>query len=67
MWSWQTFQEQKEYLKAKIEDRETDIKIKNIRELYRDVGDITKVYQPRTNIVKDEKVDLFCGLPQYIG
>jgi hypothetical protein len=40
----------KEYLKA-------NSKIKNIRGLYRGISDF-KVYQPRTNIVKDEKGDL---------
>jgi hypothetical protein len=38
------------YLKAKIE-------IKNIRDLYRGINDFNKGYQPRTNIVKDEKGD----------
>ena len=48
----------KEYLKAKIEELETHSKIKNIRDLYRSISDFKKVYQPRTNIVKDEKGDL---------
>ena len=34
----------KEYLKAKIEDLETDSKIINIRELYRGNNDVKKVY-----------------------
>ena len=34
-------------------------KMKNIRDLYRDISDFKKGYQPRTNIVKDEKGDLF--------
>ena len=33
-------------------------KTKNIRDLYRGISDFKKGYQPRTNIVKDEKVDL---------
>ena len=33
-------------------------KIKNIRGLYRDINDFKKGYQPRCNIVKDEKGDL---------
>jgi len=57
----------KVYLKAKIEEFETSRKIKNIRDLYRSILDFKKDYQPRTNIVKDEKSDLVCGLPQYIG
>ena len=48
----------KVYLKAKIEELETNSKIKNIRDLYRGINDFTKGYQPRCNIVKDEKCDL---------
>ena len=44
----------KEYLKAKIEEPETNNKIRNIRDLYRRIIDFKKGYQPRTNIVKDE-------------
>jgi len=49
----------KEYLKAKIEELETNIKIRNIRDLYRGINDFQKGYQPRTNIVKEDKGDLF--------
>jgi len=49
---------QKAYLKAKIEELETISKIKNIRDLHRDINDIKKGYHPRTNIVKDDKGDL---------
>jgi hypothetical protein len=45
----------KAYLKAKIEESETFSKIKNIKDLYRGINDFKKGYQPRTNIVKDEK------------
>jgi len=48
----------KEYLKAKIKELETDSKIKNIRDLSRGISDFKKGYQPRTNIIKDEKGDL---------
>ena len=48
----------KSYLKAKIEELETNSKIKNIRDLYRGINDFKKGYQPRTNIVKDDKGDL---------
>ena len=48
----------KAYLKAKIEEPETNSKIKNIRDLYRGIDDFKKGYQPRTNIVKDDKGDL---------
>ena len=46
------------HLKAKIEELETNSKIKNIRDLYRGINDFKKGYKPRTNIVKDEKGDL---------
>ena len=42
----------------KIEDLETNSKIKNIGDLYRGISDFKKGYQPRTNIVKDETGDL---------
>ena len=45
-------------MKAKIDELENDSKIKNIRDLYRDINDFKKGYQPRTDIVKDEKGDL---------
>ena len=51
----------KAYLKAKIEDLETNRKIKNIRDLYRGISDFKTGYQPRTNIVKDETGDLVTG------
>ncbi len=43
----------KAYLKAKIEDLETNSKIKYIRDLYRGINDFKKGNQPRTNIVKE--------------
>jgi len=48
----------KAYLRAKIEEFETNNKIQNIRDLYRGISDYKKGYQPRCNIVKDEKGDL---------
>jgi len=48
----------KAYLKPKIEELETNSKIENIRNLYRGINDFKKGYQPRCNIVKDEKGDL---------
>jgi hypothetical protein len=45
----------KKYLQAKIDEIETDCKIKNIRDLYREINEFKKGYQPRTNTVKDEK------------
>ena len=49
---------QKAYLKAKIEELETNSNIKNFRDLYSGINDVKKGYQPRTGIVKDEKGDL---------
>ena len=49
---------EKEYLKSKIDELETNSKIKNIRDLYRGFSDFKKGYQPRTNRVKDKKGDL---------
>jgi hypothetical protein len=45
----------KEYLKAEIEELETNSKIKNIRDLFRGISDFKKDYQPRTAMVKDKK------------
>jgi len=45
-------------LRAKIEELETNGKIQNIRGFYRGINDIKKEYQPRCNIVKNEKGDL---------
>ena len=48
----------KAYLKAKIEELETNSKTNNVRDLYRGINDLKKEYQPRTILVKDEKGDL---------
>jgi hypothetical protein len=48
----------KEYLKDKIDELDTNSKIKNIGDLFRGISDFKKGYQPRTNIVNDEKDDL---------
>jgi len=47
-----------EYPKSKIKELENNSQIKNIRDLYRGISDFNKGYQPRTNLVKDEKYDL---------
>jgi prefoldin subunit 5 len=47
-----------EYLKAKIDELETNNKNNNIRDLYGNITDIKKCSQPRTDRVKDEKCDL---------
>jgi len=48
----------KAYLRDKIEEIQTNGKIQIIRELYRGFNDFKKGYQPRCNIVKDEKDNL---------
>jgi hypothetical protein len=48
----------KGYLKAKINELETNSKNKNIRDLYRGINEFKRGYQPTTNVVKDEKGDL---------
>ena len=48
----------KAYPKAKFEEPETNRKIKNIWDLYRGITGFKKGYQPRINIVMDEKCDL---------
>jgi hypothetical protein len=47
-----------EYLKAKINELETNSKKKNIRDLYKDISDFKRGYQPRTNVVKNKNGDL---------
>ena len=48
----------KTYLRAKIEELETNSKMQNIRNLYRGINDFNKGYQPRCNMDQDEKGDL---------
>ena len=48
----------KAYLRAKIEELETNSMNNNIRDLYRGINDMKKGYQPRTRTVQDEKGDL---------
>jgi hypothetical protein len=57
----------KEYLKAKINELETNNKIKNSRDLYRGISDFKASYQPRTNVVKDEKCDLVTDSHSILG
>jgi hypothetical protein len=44
-------------LKGKTNKLETNSKNKNIRDLYKGITEFKKSYQPRTNLVKDEKND----------
>ena len=48
----------KEYLKTKIKEIETNHKIKNTRDMYRGNNGFKNCYQPRINMVQDEKGDL---------
>jgi hypothetical protein len=52
-------------LKDKINELESNSENKNIRDLYRGINEFKKGYQPRTNLVKDEKGDLLAD-PQKI-
>ena len=45
-------------MRAKIEELEANSNIHNIRDMYRGIYEFKKGYQPRCNIVKDEKGDL---------
>jgi hypothetical protein len=46
------------HLKGKINELESNSKNKNIRDLYRGINEFKKGYQPRTNLVKYQRVDL---------
>jgi len=46
----------KEYLKARIDELETNSKAKNIRDLYRGINEFKKGYQPRTNLYRVRRV-----------
>jgi hypothetical protein len=50
--------EKREYLKDKINELESNTKNKNIRDMHRGINEFKKCYQPRTNLVKDERGDL---------
>jgi hypothetical protein len=43
----------------KINNLETHIKNKNTKNLYAGINEFKKGYKPGTNLVKDEKFDLF--------
>jgi hypothetical protein len=49
---------EREYLKDKINELGSNSKNKNVRDLYRGINEFKKGYQPRTNLVKDERGDL---------
>jgi hypothetical protein len=54
-----------EYLRGKITKIELNSKNKNIRDLYRGITEFKKGYQPKTNLVKDERGHLLAD-PQQI-
>jgi hypothetical protein len=45
-------------LNAQLDELESNSKIRNTRDLNRGINNYKKVYQPRTNILKDENCDL---------
>jgi hypothetical protein len=51
-----------EYLKDRINDFATNNKNKNIRYLYKGINEFKRVYQPRSNLVKDENADLLADI-----
>ena len=57
------------HLTAKVEELETNSKIKNIRDLYsyRGINDFKKGYQPRCNIVKDKMGNLVADCNSVLG
>jgi hypothetical protein len=56
---------EREYLKGKINELETNNKNKNIRDLYRDINGFKKGYKPRINIIKDGNGNLLAD-PQSV-
>jgi len=56
-WNYQAFQEKEGLPETTIKELETNSKIKNTRDFYMGISDFKKGYQPRCNIVSDEKGD----------
>jgi hypothetical protein len=52
---------ERKYLKVKINELATNSKNKNIRELYRGINEFKRGYQLRNNLVKDKNADLLAG------
>jgi hypothetical protein len=55
----------REYLKDNNNETELNSKNTNIRDLYRGITEFKKVYQPKSNLVKNERGDLLLD-PQKI-
>jgi len=51
-----------EHLNARIDETENNSTTRNISDLYRGISNFKKGYQPRTNILKDEKCDLVADI-----
>jgi hypothetical protein len=54
-------------LKGKINELESNSTNKNIRELHRVINKFKKGYEPRTNLVKDEKGDLLADAHRFVN
>jgi hypothetical protein len=54
-----------EYLKDRINELESNSKNKNLRDLYRGINEFKKVYQPRTNLVNNERAICFQFLTEF--
>jgi hypothetical protein len=57
----------RKYLKDKINELESNSKNKNIRDLYSGINEFKKGYQPRTNLVNDERGDLLADLHKILN
>jgi hypothetical protein len=57
--------QEREYLKDKINEIELNSNNMNIRDVYRGITEFKKSYNPKTNLVKDERGDLLAD-PQKI-
>jgi hypothetical protein len=57
----------RECLRDKINELESNSKNKNIRDLYRGISEFKEGYQPRTNLVKDERGDLLVDLHKILN
>jgi hypothetical protein len=52
----------REYLKGKINELATNSKNMSIRDLYKEINEFKRSYQPRNNLVKDVNGDLLADL-----
>jgi len=57
----------REYLKEKFNELETNSRKRHIRDFYRGMNEFKKVYQPRTNLVKDENGNLLADSDSILG